>query len=246
MRVENSFLGAAGVGERVERTLWEHGVTHWDGFHADVPGVGEARAASVREFIDAGRQALDDGDARFFADAFPSRAHWRLHDTFDAPCYLDIETTGLDRHAHDVTTVTCHRGGETTTLVRGRDLTADALRRELDAATHLVTYNGAQFDVPFLETAFDLSVDLPNVDLLFPCRRLGLTGGLSGVESALGVERDRPDISGRDAVRLWHEYERGDEDALDTLVAYNREDTVNLATVADRVVADLDRSVFVG
>jgi uncharacterized protein YprB with RNaseH-like and TPR domain len=45
-------------------------------------------------------------------------------------------------------------------------------------------------------------------------------------------------------VRLWHEYERGADGALETLVSYNRDDTRNLATLADRVTARLHRQQF--
>jgi hypothetical protein len=30
MRLENTFIGARGVGETTERDLWQRGVTHWD------------------------------------------------------------------------------------------------------------------------------------------------------------------------------------------------------------------------
>ena len=43
---------------------------------------------------------------------------------------------------------------------------------------------------------------------------------------------DRPDdlkgLTGSDAVKLWRRYERGDDDALDALIGYNREDVENL------------------
>jgi uncharacterized protein YprB with RNaseH-like and TPR domain len=67
---------------------------------------------------------------------------------------------------------------------------------------------------------------------------------LKPIERELGLDRDRPDISGRDAVRLWHEYERGDQSALDTLVEYNREDTVNLRRLLDEVTGTLHDRVF--
>jgi len=76
---------------------------------------------------------------------------------------------------------------------------------------------------------------------MYPCKRIGLSGGLKPIEKEIGIERDRPDLSGRDAVRLWREYERGDDDALDTLVSYNREDTKNLRTLADTVTETLPR-----
>jgi len=104
----------------------------------------------------------------------------------------------------------------------------------------VVSFNGKQFDVPFLEDNFDVAVDAPHLDLMYPCRRIDLTGGLKSIERTVGIDRDRPDLSGRDAVRLWHRYARdGDDDALDTLVSYNRDDTENLRNLADVVATRL-------
>ena len=247
VRLANSFIGVAGVGERTERELWRAGVTHWDAFEgADVPGVGPTLADRIGAFVREGRERLAAGDARFFDAALPDRERWRLFEDFrDRAAYLDIETTGLSKRRDDVTVVSVHRGGETRTLVRGRDLSAGALEAALDDAALLVTFNGARFDVPFLESAFDTRLDRAHVDLLYPCRRLGLTGGLKAVERTIGIGRDRPDLSGRDAVRLWHRYaRRGDEDALETLVDYNREDTANLATLMSAVADRLHATVF--
>jgi uncharacterized protein YprB with RNaseH-like and TPR domain len=183
------------------------------------------------------RARLDDGDARYFGDRFPASETWRFYENFrDDAAFFDIETTGLESAHHDVTTVSVTRGGETTTLVRGEDLTTPALRELFADAPLVVSFNGKQFDVPFLEDCFDVSIDAPHLDLMYPCRRVDLTGGLKAIEKAVGIDRDRPDLSGRDAVRLWHRYARdGDDDALDTLVSYNRDDTENLRNLADVV-----------
>ncbi len=53
-----------------------------------------------------------------------------------------------------------------------------------------------------------------------------------------------PDLSGQDAVRLWHEYERGDDAALETLVEYNRADTENMKPLMETVADRLHRQVF--
>ncbi|MFB6084249.1 MAG: ribonuclease H-like domain-containing protein [Halorientalis sp.] len=243
MRIENSFIPVRGVGETTERRLWEAGVTRWDEFDGSV--VGDTTADRVRSFIDTARDRLDDGDARYFGEQFPSGEQWRIYGNFrDEACFFDIETTGLSQERDRVTTVSFHQGGETTTLVRGDDLTVDALRAQFSDAAMLVTFNGKRFDVPFLETSFDLSLDQPHLDLLYPCRRLGLTGGLKQVEREIGVERDRPDISGEDAVRLWKEHQRGRDGALERLVSYNREDAVNLRTLTDTVADRLHDDVF--
>jgi len=233
VRIENSFIPVRGVGEVTERRLWSEGVTRWAEF--DGSAVGPTTADRIESFIAEASARLDDGDVRYFDGAFPDGEHWRLYEDFRPDtCFLDIETTGLDPAAHRVTTVSVHRGGETETLVRGEDLTAERLREQFADAALVATFNGKCFDIPFLEQSFDVDVDLPHVDLMYACRRLGLSGGLKAVERAVDIERDRLDLSGRDAVRLWRRYERGDEGALDTLVSYNRDDAANLEALMER------------
>ena len=242
MRLENTFVGARGVGEKTERSLWQQGVTHWDDIEDGV--LGGTRGQRLRSYVEEARPRLDDGDADYFAETLPGRCAWRLAENFrEEACFFDIETTGLDQHSSVVTTVSCHRAGETRTYVQGQDLTADALEEELSEASLLVSFNGKRFDLPFLEHHYDLGVETPHLDLMYPCRRLDLTGGLKRIEGALGIGRES-DVDGREAVRLWHQYEGGDEDALERLVHYNRLDAANLETLLDRVCTRLDRQVF--
>ncbi len=243
VRLENSFIPVPGVGETTERTLWRNGCTCWDEFDGSL--VGPTQERRVLSFVDEATDRLDADDADYFERALPTSERWRLYEDFrDDALFLDIETTGLDHHRNDVTTVSLHQGSRTRTLVRGDDLTADALAAEIEAAPLLVTFNGARFDVPFLEAQFNHPFDCAHLDLMYPCRRAGLTGGLSAIEEAVGIERDRPDISGRDAVRLWHAHERGEDGALETLIEYNREDTENMKPVADAMAKRLHEEVF--
>jgi uncharacterized protein YprB with RNaseH-like and TPR domain len=242
VRIEQSYIPVSGIGEKRERSLWAQGATHWDRFDPDL--LGETTGARVEAFIERAEPRLESADADFFAREFPDRAQWRLYENFRSQTlFLDIETTGLDQHRDVVTTVSLHRDGKTETLVRGRDLTAERLQDHLENTALLCTFNGAQFDVPFLETALDLSIDRPHVDLRFLGRRVGLSGGLKAIEQDVGIEREQPDIDGREAVRLWREYERGDRAALETLIEYNRADTVNLETLFDVLVDRLDEAV---
>lgn len=244
MRVENSFIPVHGVGQTTERRLWRQGITHWDAFDASI--LGPQTGQRVATYIDEATDRLAAGDASFFAETFPNDEHWRLYETFkEDACFLDIETTGLDQDRHEVTVVSAHLDGETTTLVRGDDLERGRLRDVFTDANLVVTFNGKRFDIPFLEQAFDLQVELPHLDLMYPCRRIGLSGGLKPIERELGIDRGEDDISGRDAVRLWHAYDRrGDTDALETLIEYNRDDTVNLEQLADIVADRLHDAVF--
>lgn len=242
MRLENTYIGIDGVGETTERKLWESGARTWSEFDRTL--CGPTTADRIESFIERARPRLEANDSAFFEEALPSGERWRLYENFrEEACFFDIETTGLNHTYDDVTCVSAHRGGDTETLVRGDDLTRENLASLLDAPL-LVTFNGARFDVPFLEESFGLEFDTPHLDLMYPCKRAGLSGGLKAIEPEVGIERDRPDISGEDAVRLWREHERGVDGALGTLVSYNREDTVNLRTVADRTVERLDRKLL--
>lgn len=131
-----------------------------------------------------------------------------------------------------------------TTLIRGQNLSQNALTKELQEAKLLVTFNGEEFDLPFLGCAFGIDVDIPHIDLMNPCRRLGLNGGLKLIERQVGIKRDRSDLSGEDAVRLWREYERGNDVSLDALINYNREDVMNLKALMDVVTSQLHDDVF--
>lgn len=242
MELRNTYIGVEGVGEVTERRLWERGARTWSEFDPSLCGA--TTADRIESFIEEARPRLRAGDSAFFDRRLPTAERWRLYEDFrEEATFFDIETTGLDQDRNRVTCVSAHRAGDTETLVRGDDLTRGNLESLLDAPL-LVSFNGARFDAPFLESSFDVSVDAPHLDLMYPCRRVGLSGGLKAIEPAVGVDRDRPDISGQDAVRLWHEHERGVDGALETLVEYNREDAVNLRTVADAAVERLDRELL--
>ncbi|RRJ27574.1 ribonuclease H-like domain-containing protein [Halocatena pleomorpha] len=249
MRIENSFIPVRGVGETTERKLWQQGITRWEEFERDA--VGETTGERIESFIETARARLDANDARFFDDAFPNKHQWRLYENFrNDACFFDIETTGLSQSTDEVTTVSVHQDDTTRTFVNdaspviGESLTPEKIRATIGEAPLLVTFNGKRFDVPFLETALDIEIDGPHIDLMYPCRQLDLTGGLKRIEQTVGIDRDQPDITGRDAVRLWREYERGDADALTTLVSYNRDDTVNLRRLMDHVAETLHDDVF--
>jgi uncharacterized protein YprB with RNaseH-like and TPR domain len=243
VRIENSFIPVGGVGEKTERKLWANGATDWDCFDPSL--VGPTTGEKIESFIDTARDHLAAENPDFFDQAFPSSERWRLYENFrEEACFFDIETTGLDEHRDVVTTISYHQAGETETLVRDDDLTVDRVQAMVDDASLLVSFNGIRFDQPFLETSFDLDIDTPHLDLMYPCKSVGLDGGLKEVERDIGIERDRPDISGRDAVRLWREHESGVDGALDTLISYNREDAVNLKTLADEVTTTLHEQVF--
>jgi uncharacterized protein YprB with RNaseH-like and TPR domain len=142
--------------------------------------------------------------------------------------YLDIETTGLDRYFNDITTIALFDGNEIKTYVQGQNL--EDFIEDIQKYKVIVTYNGKSFDVPFLEQYFNIRLDHAQIDLRYVLYSLGFSGGLKGCERQVGMDRgDLTDIDGFFAVLLWDEYQRtGDQKALETLLAYNIQDTINL------------------
>ncbi len=151
--------------------------------------------------------------------------------------YLDIETTGLSPSYSEITVIGIYLCDGTDTRFAqlvGEEITADNVLRALEGVDVLYTYNGSRFDLPFI--SFHLGVNLktlfPHCDLMYHCWQNDLYGGLKCVEERLGINRQLKGISGFDAVRLWWRYVNDyDEDALSTLLVYNREDVVNLRTL---------------
>ncbi len=153
--------------------------------------------------------------------------------------YLDIETTGLSPEGGQITVIGIHLvEGDSQSFVQlvGDDITAESLLAALEGVTRLHTYNGSRFDLPFIYSCLgvDLEQMFPHCDLMYHCWRCNLYGGLKKVEKTLGISRRLTDMSGWDAVRLWWRYVNDyDENALRTLLEYNREDVVNLKTLRE-------------
>ena len=235
--IQETFIHIAGIGYRIEERLWRSGIRTWDDFSAagQLPRIGPRLTRCIEEELERSREALRSGRHSYFARKLPSREHWRAFDAFRRHAlYLDIETTGFSIGRHAVTVVGAYDGKREHSFVQGQNL--EELPSAIRRAKLLVTFNGSRFDLPFLRKAFPrIDMDLIHVDVLHPLRRLGFVGGLKAIEADMGISRseETTGLRGSDAIRLWHAYEAGDEDALDLLLAYNMEDAVNLEPLAE-------------
>lgn len=244
--IRHSFIFLSGIGEIKERRLWESGILSWGDFleRERIKGIPERRKPLLDREIEEAKLNLELRLPYFFAYRMPRREHWRLYEEFKhSICFLDIETTGLSPSRSEVTMVGVYDGREYKAFIRGINLNEEVLKRELERYSLLVTFYGSGFDVPFLKACFpSISLEKPHIDLCFTSKRLGLRGGLKKIEEMLGLEREEEvkNIDGFEAVRLWRRWEiYGDEDALETLVEYNRADVVNLKPLAEYVYSRL-------
>ncbi len=223
--LKNTFCHIPGVGEKFERILWGKGILSWD-------SIGKSPSAGKLPFKSHLAESLcelEKGNPRYFADLLPAKEHWRLFTEFrHSTAYLDIETNGLGGPAAYITTISLYDGKSIHYYVKGKNL--DDFKDDIKKYRMLVTFNGRCFDIPFIESYLDISIDHAHIDLRFVLKDLGFSGGLKNCEKRLGIERgDLDGVDGYFAVLLWKEFrERRNRKALETLLAYNIQDVINL------------------
>jgi uncharacterized protein len=226
----NTFIHIQGIGVKTEQKLWGSGLTDWSCLS---PGPIGGRPSRLNGFFIAGIEDsiknLDENNPAYFGKRLPASQSWRLFPEFrSSTAYIDIETTGLDRDHDEITTIALYDGASINTYVQGRNL--DQFVDDIQDYRVLVTYNGRCFDVPFMERYFKTRFTHAQIDLRYILNSMGFKGGLKGCERRLGM--DRGDLAGVDgflAVHLWDRYKRkGDLKALESLLAYNVQDTINL------------------
>jgi hypothetical protein len=122
-----------------------------------------------------------------------------------------------------------------------------ALQTLLDGYDALVTFNGRNFDVPLLAMRYSLNRQRlpfdrwPNLDLLYPARRLWRrrleSCRLSSLETAiLGVRRTTNDVPGALIPQLYHEYVRtGDARQMARVMYHNLNDVLSMVTLATQL-----------
>ena len=148
--------------------------------------------------------------------------------------YIDIETTGLSRRFAELTVIgiALEKNGQcrVVQLVEAA-MSDEKLLAVLHGVDELYSYNGSRFDLPFIRAKLgvDLKKCFKHTDLMYDCWRNNLKGGLKAVERQLGIARRLIEVDGYMAVKLWYDYVNNhNQQALSTLLQYNREDIVNL------------------
>jgi uncharacterized protein YprB with RNaseH-like and TPR domain len=230
--LKNTFCHIPGISVAAERKLWSAGVHSWEAAtEVDQLRLPRRQQSALPGYIKESFEMLERGNPYHFAGLLPSNQHWRLFSDFRrAIAYLDIETTGLG-YGDSITTIVLYDGQTIRHYVHGENL--DEFKLDIKQYPLIVTYNGKCFDVPFIERFFRIEMNQSHIDLRYILKNLGYAGGLKGCERQLGIDRkDLADVDGYFAVLLWNEFERKkNPKALETLLAYNTADVVNLETL---------------
>ncbi|BBO90140.1 ribonuclease H-like domain-containing protein [Desulfosarcina ovata] len=230
--LRHTFLHIPGVGPKTEQSLWAAGLTDWASFDDGLPlKLTPAKKNRIATELHESQRQLTAMNANYFASRLPAGQHWRLFNEFrDQAAYLDIETTGLEADC-TISTIAVYDGSAMTTYVNGQNL--DDFADDIQRYKLLVTYNGKCFDVPVIERVLGCRLDHAHIDLRYVLAGLGFKGGLKRCETQMGLSRgDLADVDGLFAVVLWNVYLRNnDERALETLLAYNLQDVINLEMI---------------
>jgi uncharacterized protein YprB with RNaseH-like and TPR domain len=235
----STFVHVPQVGLAAEASLWKQGCHTWGHFLSEPArfSVGAAGRHTMEAFLEMSTLALEKEDHQFFAQRLGAKNNWRAWPSFqDKILYLDIETDG-GQAGESITMIGLYDGREYTCLTRDEGL--GAFPDILSQASYLVTFWGTGFDIPMLRKLFPRAeFDQIHLDLCYAFRQAGIRGGLKAIEKQLGISRveEAEGLTGRDAITLWAQWERrGIESARDTLIAYNREDVVNMERLSEVV-----------
>ena len=234
--LESTFRHIPGIGPKTEQRLWARGWHSWQTVRDQVSGpLSPAKTEWLRSQLRESRERLEDQDAAYFSQRLPASEHWRLFPEFrHTAAFLDIETTGLGGPDDYITTIVLYDGHSLRHYVHDDNLWT--FRDDIEPYQLLITYNGKCFDAPFIHHHLGISLPPAHIDLRYVLASLGYRGGLKGCERQCGIDRgELEDLDGYFAVLLWFDYyHRGNPRALETLLAYNALDVVNLETLMIR------------
>ncbi|MHB1457463.1 MAG: ribonuclease H-like domain-containing protein [Armatimonadota bacterium] len=244
--LKSTFIHVPGIGYATERKIWEMGAGNWEQYlecHNDL-NLSTGKKSLIRPIVEQSIMELERGNDLYFAEMLPSKDHWRALEHFGGQgeiAYLDIETTGCN-YDDAITVIGYYDGIEMKSFVKGINM--DDFPSAVSNARMLITFFGSGFDIPFLRRRFpQLKLNQLHVDLCYLFRRIGHTGGLKHIEGTFGICRtpETDGLGGMDAVYMWDQYIRGDKDALDLLLLYNKEDVMNMETLLTLGCAEMKK-----
>ncbi|MCP3872346.1 MAG: ribonuclease H-like domain-containing protein [Desulfobacteraceae bacterium] len=228
----NTFIHIPGIGPATEKKIWQSNILSWkDDKQFSSINLSASKIEDIKKFIKKSNHHLEMNAPQFFESRLPSNQHFRLFPEFRDSCaYLDIETTGLNVYS-TITTIALYDGKHIKYFIQGKNLAS--FPDEIQKYKVLITYNGRSFDIPFIEEYFNIKLTQSQIDLRYILNHLGFKGGLKKCEKAMDIGREELDgVDGYFAVLLWNEYKRNNnQKALETLLAYNIEDVINLESL---------------
>ncbi len=201
--LKNTYIHIPGVGKALEQKIWASGINTWDEFleMEDRISIPSLRKTRICDEIKISSRHLAARDCFYFSQRLPSAEHWRTYSLFsDSIAFFDIETTGLSPSRDRITVVGIYNGNESKTYVRGINL--GDIVEEFSKYRLLVSFNGARFDIPFIKSEFpEIEFKQLHIDLMYPLRRIGYSGGLKKSKRCSGSAEVRRQMVWMDLMR---------------------------------------------
>lgn len=239
--LKSTFLHLKNVGPKKEQEFWKKGIVNWDQYHFESGQYPLSSELTPLSPLQKSIEAYNSGNMLFFATNIPSNALYRVALEFpENTLFLDIETTGLSLHYDIITLIGWSIGNKFDVCINGQKDTC--LKQAFMTAKTIVTFNGTLFDLKFLKKYYpEFNIPPVHIDLRYLAKRVGLTGGQKKIEKEIGFTRanDVKDMLGEAAPILWHQYRRGEQDALKRLITYNHEDIEGMKYIFDYCVKKL-------
>ena len=227
----NSFTFVKGIGLKSEAVLRGLGITCWDDvIKKQCPeSFPKQKWHALWNGVNSGMEALKLLDVSYLAELIPKIQHWKMIPNFlDRIAYLDIETTGLSPHYNYITTIAVYDGKRVYDFIRGENL--DEFPAFISKFPAISTFYGRAFDIPFIKQEMGIDFNQIHFDVCFLLRKLKIKGGLKRIEKRFGISRGNLEtLNGYTAVLLWKKFKQNKKRKyLETLLAYNNEDVINL------------------
>ena len=227
----NSFTFVKGIGLKTETTLKDLGINSWDDvIKKQCPELfPKQKWYALWNGVNSAIEALKILNVSQLTSLIPKTQHWKMIPNFiDRIAYLDIETTGLSPKYSHITTIAVYDGNSIHDFVRGENL--DEFPAFISKFPTITTFYGKSFDIPFIKQEMGIKFNQIHFDVCFLLRGLGIKGGLKRIEKRFGISRGGlEDLDGYSAVLLWNKFKKSKKkEYLETLLAYNNEDVINL------------------
>ncbi len=224
--IDQVFQHCSGIGPVCEGRLKEGGFISWDDCftRSDELPLGPKKRKQFIGDLKKSSLALKEKNISFLLKSFPSKEHWRiLSEYFNEATFFDIEISDLSWYESFPTVIAAYRNGTFYHFTWKDNL--DEFLDFLDECKLLVSFNGVSFDAPYLQNYFNIPpIEVPHVDLRWIAYHQGYRGGLKSIEKQLRVHRPESigDVDGFEAVHLFHQWNRGKEEAGKELIQYCR------------------------
>ena len=125
-------------------------------------------------------------------------------------------------------------------FIKDKNLTKENLKQAFKGCKLLLTYNGFALDIPKINSEFPNTIpkNIKIFDLYLFAKGLGINTNLKVLETTCGINRLKESSKRRgQTAKQWTQYKKNNnQNALNELLEYNKQDTINLYFLAEELI----------